>query len=331
MEAEIPNSRPTVEYTGQPTPEQTRQISALFQDYSHKNYQLRVLGIDKNDMAGYLGSNLRGKGPGELLLSRLEGRVGGLACFAPARFLSERFKKGMWCFRHLVATGDRSGELVSALLDASLPQLESKAEVVTARIAASDCAAVRALEDHDFRLISSEVAGVVRYEDGDPKIPRGFRVMPMWAKHTGDVAAIACSVHRYNRFAFDPRFDRGAVEAMYRHLIQNYANDETTEILVVVDDGEEVAGFIAYKVNHELEKYTGRRIGSLDFIGVREDAQSRGLGDLLNRCALSDLRRMGANAVTVQTLVNNYNALAILKKIGFRITSANLVLHRWFS
>lgn len=331
MMDDSPSCRPVVESVGEPTPEQLREIRELFLEYPHKNYQLRVLGIEKEDMADYLQDGLVHDGTRHLMLGREGSRLRGLACLAPSRFLSERLRTSMWCLRHLVATGDNVRELVYAMVDAYDPGPETGAEVVTARVACSDQAAVRALEDLGFRLVADEVVGVVRFEDPDPEVPEGLSVVPMGVRHVEQVTAIACSVHRYNRFAFDPRFDRETVDELYRLVVARYAEDESTETLVVVDHQEEVLGFIAFKLNHGLERFTGRRHGSLDFVGVRADAQSRGLGDLLNRCALSSLRRQGTDTVMVQTLMNNYNALAILRKIGFRITSSNMVLHRWFS
>lgn len=331
MMAHSPSCRPEVESVVAPTPGQLGEIRELFLEYPHKNYQLRVLGIDKENMADYLQDGLVCSGSSRLVLGREGSRLRGLACLAPSRLLSERLRTSMWCLRHLVATGDNVREMVRALADACEPGPDSGAEVVTARVACSDQAAVRALEDTGFRLVAGEVVGVVRFEDPDPVVPEGLKVVPMWARHVDQVTAIACSVHRYNRFAFDPRFDRETVDELYRLVVARYAEDESTETLVVVDDQEAVLGFIAFKLNHGLERFTGRRHGSLDFVGVRADAQSRGLGDILNRCALSTLRQQGTDTVMVQTLMNNYNALAILRKIGFRITSSNMVLHRWFT
>jgi len=332
METETIMARPLVELVETPSREQLPEIRRLFLDYAHRNYQLRVMNIDKNDMAAYLQDRLLACDNGRTCLSLShEGSVlDGLARIVPSTMLSERLECRMWSFKHLIVRETEAGYVASSLIDSVLQGIEKEADIVTARIAASDQAVVGALQEQGFRVMTGEVAGIIRFDGPDPEVPEGLSVTSMEDRHVEEVASIAGSVHRYNRFAYDPRFESGSVSMMYGHLIEKYSIDDDTETLVVTDRSGEVLGFISFRLNKILERFAGRRLASLDFIGVRKEVQVRGIGDLLNRSALRALRRRNVEVVTVQTLMSNYNALAVLRKIGFRITSANMVMHRWF-
>ena len=198
------------------------------------------------------------------------------------------------------------------------------------RVASGDLCAINALERHGFRVVTGEIAGVVRPTREITVHPAGLAIEPMAQEDVDAVVAIAGASHVHNRFAYDSRFGRAEVRHLYEDLIRRYAEDPDTMSLVARERDGTIRGFISSRLNRAISEATGRSLASLDFIGVQPDARTRGIGDALNQHALARMRAQGVQAVTVRTLMNNFEALGVLRKLGMRVTSSNVVLHRWW-
>ncbi len=304
-------------------------LSALLRRYPHRNHQLRTLGVDKNAMTAYLLGGMD-RADTRVLFEVREGHLEGLIQVVPDTLLSQRLGRRMWSIRHVLSADDGRFGVVRRLVSALVEDLEGRADMVTARVASGDLVALNALERNGFRVVTGEIAGVVRPTRVVSAHPAGLVIEVMRPDHVEDVAAIAGRSHVHNRFAYDPRFDRDEVRLLYEDLIRRYAEDpDTTSLVARTRDGT-ILGFISTRLNRAISDATNRTLASLDFIGVQPDVRTRGIGDALNQHALARMYSLGVHAITVRTLMNNFEALGVLQKLGMRITSSNVVLHRWW-
>jgi hypothetical protein len=114
-------------------------------------------------------------------------------------------------------------------------------------------------------------------------------------------------------------------------LLSGYLQEPNSGALVAENGSGEILGFVVYSKEKDTAEYSRRRPATLDLFGTRADMRTGRLGELLNRHALVALRRQGVDVVTVRTTTAGQHAartLKVLRKIGYRIASTDLILHR---
>jgi hypothetical protein len=326
----VPFPGTVIEEAEFPRPGIRAGIRRLLESFPHRNHQLRVLGIPKNTMVDYLESGFS-LADGLVLVARAGMRLLGVLQAVPETRMSQDLDRRIWSVRHLLLDDDCPAATSRRLVGATLNRLVGRADLVGARVASGDVAGLQAVEDLGFRVVTGELAGVVDLVEATHSVPGAPSVISLEPEHLDEVASIAGDAHVHNRFRYDPHFEPGVVRRMYGELIRRYADDPNTGTRVAVDGRGRVLGFISFRINRALEAATGKLLASLDFIGVRKDARVRGLGDALNHHAMAAMTERGVEAATVRTLMDNFEALAALRKLDLRITSSNLVLHRWMT
>jgi GNAT superfamily N-acetyltransferase len=154
---------------------------------------------------------------------------------------------------------------------------------------------------------------------------------PLRREHLPGAAAIARNCCTFNGYSPDAGFDVPRLERLYGHLLGLRVDDPDGGAIVAKDDAGEVLGFAGYRRETGLESFTPKRLAGLDLLGVRPERQSNGLGEILHRHALSRLKAERVQAVSTRVTASRparWNSPVILRRIGYRIASSNLVLHR---
>lgn len=305
------------------------ELREIIWEYGYRDFQLDVLGVDKNAMVEFISTGLL-QSPFPVHLSRDNHGVNAFCQVARDDLLSSELNHEMWSLRHLVIGERCSVEAKNSLLKRVVESTVLQGcQMLSARVASGDRRAIIALQNAGFVLASGELTGVVLpCEIGDFSL-NGVAVRDIEDGDVDSVAEIARRDHIHNRFVHDGCFGREDIGKLYANQIRRYKVGDGTRTLVAVDGAGVVLGFICLRCNRRFMEITGRRLATLDFIGVKRDLQARGVGDLLNRSALNELVREGVHAVTIRTLMDNFSALSVLRKLDWRITSSNLVFHRW--
>jgi len=87
--------------------------------------------------------------------------------------------------------------------------------------------------------------------------------------------------------------------------------------LVAMNNGVEVAACVAMLFDHALEP-AGGPVGQLGPVSTLKDHRNKGLARVLCQSALERLLEMGAVQALVSTGLDNYPALRVYERIGFR-------------
>jgi len=301
-------------------------VNQLFHDYSHKDHQLKVMGVSKERMVKYLEKSLSKPNIQSICL-REKGRLVGLIALQSLLWMSEHFGLRMFAVPHLLARS--TGPLIHARLLRYVIEELQDVDFLDCRVAIDDIYSAHALEMCDFRYVGTEIyMGQVLKSTCPPESHPDYEIRPCTPQERDQVVQIAGETHVHNRFVHDPIISENAAKSLYRRLITNCFEDNQFNVLVAHSQGE-VLGFIIAKINLAFGREIGQLSGSLDFIGVRPEARNRGLGVGLNQWALYHLAEKNAVFGAVRTLANNYAALATCFRTGFSITSTSLHFHKW--
>ena len=301
-------------------------VAQLFNDYNHKDHQLKVIGVSKERMVKYLEKSLS-KSNMQSICLREKGRLVGLITLQWLPWMSEHFGLRMFAVPHLLARS--SGPLVHARLLRYVIEELQDVDFLDCRVAIDDIYLAHALEICDFRYVGTEIyMGQVLKSTCPPESHRDYEIRLCTPQERGEVVQIAGETHVHNRFVHDPIIHENTTKSLYKRLVTNCFEDHQFNVLVAHSQGE-VQGFIITKMNLAFGREVGQLSGSLDFIGVRPEARNRGLGVALNQWALYHLAEENAVFAAVRTLANNYAALATCFRTGFSITSASLHFHKW--
>ena len=299
----------------------------LFNTYSFKDFQLKQLGIPKHKMAGFLKRSLVGKGVFNAIL-REEGRLVGLVSAKFLPWMSQLMGAKMYSMQHFVTAGKRAG-FYQTMLQYVMDQIPDM-DFLDCRVASGDINAIQALENSGFRFVGNEVYMVrslrdspAHYQNACPDcVPCNEELKP-------EVMKLVEETHFHNRYMYDPQVSAKDAADIYSKYLAGFAFTPDYHSLIKVSGGV-VQGFIFYKFNSALSQMVGgSHYASLDFIGVRQDRQNRGLGEKLNQAALYDLTADHTSHVVCRTFGSNYPAMRILQKVGFKITSSDLHFHMW--
>ncbi len=129
------------------------------------------------------------------------------------------------------------------------------------------------------------------------------------------------SLARTSRFRFDPHFGEEWAGRLYRTWLRNSLSEGfSSDFLVALRDGRP-EGFLTLRTIDAVPR--------IDLLGVAEEAQGRGIGGRLIRCAESRLRAAGCARLDVLTQGHNISALRTYQKSGFRIVSSDIFFHIW--
>jgi dTDP-4-amino-4,6-dideoxy-D-galactose acyltransferase len=171
----------------------------------------------------------------------------------------------------------------------------------------------------DVRLVFAKNLGKADGGTSD----RGRVSLRRW--HEGDFGAlesIAGESYRDTRFWFDRNFPRERVVALYQEWVARSCRGFADEVLVAETD-QGVAGFVTCHVD------AGDK-GRIGLLGVRSEAQGRGVGTQLVAAAATYCVGRGAGRLEVATQGRNLAAQRLYQRSGFVTASMHLWYHRWF-
>lgn len=304
-------------------------IRHLFNDYRFKDHQLSFMGVSKERMVAYLKKTLKDPETNSICMNEGDQCIGLISIkFLP--WMSRHFGFRMFTVSHLLTQGNNP--LIQARLLRYVMEESSDVDFLDCRVAIDDVHSAHALEICGFRYVGTEIyLGQKLTAQRPPESSADFEIRPFLHNQDAEqVLDIAGEIHVHNRFMYDPFVDEKAARSMYKRLVSSCFDHYLFNILVAEYHGR-VEGFIISKLNPSYSQAVGTICGSLDFIGVRPESRTRGLGKRLNRWALHTLAGEGVSFVAVRTMGSNYPALMTCQYTGFRVTSSSLHFHKWIT
>lgn len=207
--------------------------------------------------------------------------------------------------------------------------LDRQIRFISVRLSSLQLAAIHALEQIGFRYIESYVANVYDLShlgsqaDGLPQLrlalPAEQDVMLRYSP-----GAFATQ-----RFHADPNIDPEKADDLYRKWILSAFSDPQREILVMEVDDKPAAFMICQQ--QDLRSQLGYRSVTTQMALLDPDIRSKGLGTDFFMALFRYYRDAGLDMVESGLTMRNQVSLNWHNKLGFRIVSTQLTLHRWLA
>jgi dTDP-4-amino-4,6-dideoxy-D-galactose acyltransferase len=136
-----------------------------------------------------------------------------------------------------------------------------------------------------------------------------------------EIIEIAANSFTYSRFFQDPRFDEIKVQQFYPNWISD--SFMTIEKVYVLKEQNEIQGFISMQTKPDQKRAV------ISLVAVRSTRRSQGIGQALINWVIQNYAEQGFREIQVGTQVNNYSAIRLYEKNGFRLIHAKYRFHIW--
>ena len=169
-----------------------------------------------------------------------------------------------------------------------------------------------------FGVPAADVAGRGRPADSGRHVIREIA-----REHHEAVLRIAATCFKYSRFHLDPLIRVDVANRIKHDWILNYIKKQRGERLWVALSNDQAAGFLAVFASDA----GGRRVRTIDLIGVDSAFQGRGFGASLVAFFIDRYAEV-CDYLQVGTQVANLPSMKLYQKFGFAIVRAQYVLHK---
>lgn len=139
----------------------------------------------------------------------------------------------------------------------------------------------------------------------------------------------------YSRFVNEKAFPAGLGDDLYLKwltglfgdITEKTANESADQGMILVSVEDQIAGYIAYKVDRELARAVGQCIATIELIVVDPAFQGMGIGKNLLWEATRVLSETGTDLLESSTWINQRLAMASNQKAGLRVCENMFTYH----
>lgn len=155
-----------------------------------------------------------------------------------------------------------------------------------------------------------------------PASIEGVEVGPFAPADHDAVLDVAGSCFRYTRFHLDPLVEQSTAHLVKREWVANYARGARGDRLFVAKLEGRPVGFLAALAGSSH----GKRVATIDLVGVAGSAQRRGVGSALVE-AFAAHYRPTFDVLQVGTQVANVPSVRMYERSGYSLASSQYVMH----
>lgn len=200
-------------------------------------------------------------------------------------------------------------------------------ERVSTRVDCSQVAIIHALERNGFLMMDSLLTFQRETEPRPGSIDPAIRRAN--ANDGEQVADIARHAFREDRFHADDQISPQIADELYASWARGNSDDSSKASTLVATDEVGVAGFISLRVDEEVERHLGLRVGVIDLIATAQRSRRTGVASRLVEQALRGFDHKPIDLVQVGTQASNLAACRLYQRLGFEIVSSSFSLTRW--
>ena len=193
---------------------------------------------------------------------------------------------------------------------------------------AEDLTSIRTAEDNKFRLVQIRVTlskDLRNWENTNNRRKEHLQIAtrPATRRDAQELSQIGKNIFTYARFYSDPCFPTEKSQQLYetwtRKSVEGYADQ-----VIVLKSSNQILGFVTCRIDKN------DKLGKIELIGLRSEAQGHNLGKELMQSALDWFSSQGLEKATITTQGQNIAMQRLAQRIGFETETIQLYHHKWF-
>ena len=232
----------------------------------------------------------------------------------------------------LIAEGNyaQKRNILTKLLDGLLEQAQKQnIRHVSARVDAGDFAVLHTLEHAGLELIDGLLTFSLDLTTASlPKLPGAFRMRMATADDAERAAQLAYGAYAHDRFHADHAIAKERADNVHAVWTRNSCSGHAADGVILVEEGEELLGFVTCKLNRDTAAHFGSPTGTIVLVATAEAARGRGVGKAATLAALRWMRGQGVQHIEVGTQIRNIAAGRLYESCGFRLSGSSLTLRK---
>lgn len=309
--------------------DEAQEIKELLSMYKFNDYRAYRM-LDKDKLKDLLFNQI-------LDLSRLnkhwliaayEGeKIVGLVTLSLLPWDTKHFGFNMAKIDYLI--GDTNQPAIGEKLLSYLVQVckNAKIEHLSCRIDADNISGIHALEKKGFRFMDALVTYVFnRHKHKILDIKELCNIKMFKEKDLQVLVNIARAAFSKDRFHLDRRILYAKANNLFGEWIKNCTRGKYADRVIVAERDSQVVGFLTFKLNKELQKFTGYKIAGHGLSAVSPEA--KGIYPGLVKAAIQYIA-LNYDFLEFDTQLNNYEVIKVWQKFGFDFIRVKYTFHNW--
>lgn len=203
-------------------------------------------------------------------------------------------------------------------------------ELISCRFDSDDFKNIHLLENAGFYTVGNSVKmslelSKFQSDISDERNPH-YTLEYYKPQYKDEILSIASQSHQVSHFHSDYNLNIDDTNKLFKSWTEKFCTDGTTNLYVALV-GNEVIGFALFLDSSLFEKYFSRKIKILDFIALRNDIKGKGIGSSILRQIFAEMKPI-YDLIELRTMQTNYPALNLYSKLGFKICSSDIIVHK---
>ncbi len=299
-------------------------VQHFFRNYTYKKFQHRIQQIDPEQMAAFYSEKFRAEE--NTFFFPDQGQARGIASLVYMPCFSRAIDREVYFLKTFIAGEDE--EKVYRELACRVTKAVPRGFIIS-KVPVDNQNSINALSGTGFYYVCTESVFSLNAGKLAEIDQSGFeQVFPCSEAMLPGLTRISAANHRDVRYYYDANFPHDKIKNYFSSIVRQSFRHPHHRVFVYRCDNE-IAGFITVIINKQLGELMHSGYGSLDYIVVDKKFQRQNIGYTLNNYALAFLQKEGIINISVKTMGSNYQAMRLLTKNRFIITSQNLVLHHY--
>lgn len=316
-----------------PSVEDKENLKKLFFDYPYKSFQQKFQGLKKEILSEFFAEafvkSSSAKDTNNIIIKNDENifAIGGIAY---NDWHTQNFGMRMGRISNFVLS-EKTDFNPSILLNILLDYAKKiNLKHIACRFDADDWKNIHLLESAGFYLVDCSVKfGIKLPSKIQPDEKNMIQIVPYAEQYLDRIMEIAATSHQTNHFYADPNLPKEKTNQLFANWVKRLANGNAKSIYVVLKESFCI-GFIIFLENKIFNQQLGVKIAILDYVVLDSKLQGQGLGTELLASTIKLLEK-DYDHIELRTSHNNYPAVNLYQKIGFKLISTDIVLHKIIS
>ncbi|PBQ31536.1 hypothetical protein CNR22_07070 [Sphingobacteriaceae bacterium] len=195
---------------------------------------------------------------------------------------------------------------------------------VSSRVNGDDISSLHSMEDKGFRYYDNVIWPISATKDKDFV----SEVRLMKPDDVNEIKRIAENFqYQRGHYYCDDRFDKKVIDAMYPKWIETTIRNK--EHIAIIESDQKVAGLFVFKMDEELEDFTGFKYGRLRLLALDSSYRGLGLGEKLFNGTLAIIKNLGGEYIDSGYSTKNHISAKLHAKASFFSVYEEVTFHLW--